>query len=163
MRSLRVSLPPQLRFDISHLEELCSRYDALGGSCPESSKIGTARALTGLLDKPLRGAIYIAQPSGSGQPDLWFDLRAMGVGLRLRSQASIRDGRLVTQLRQLPDMPLSALTMRLGGDGRQFVSLSGGPCRHGQPRRFESKIRAEGQNGSRRSMRLPVDVKARCR
>jgi len=163
LRSLKVALPPQLRFDISEVKELCSRYDALAGDCPASSKVGTAKALTGLLDEPLRGAIHLAQPAGRGQPDLWFSLRAMGIDVQLQSRTSIRDGRLITQLQRLPDMPLSALTMRLGSSGRQVISLTGGLCRHGHPRRLESSVRVTGQNGSRRGMRLPVAVRARCR
>jgi hypothetical protein len=162
LRSMRITLPAPLRFDVSRLDQLCSRYDALAGDCPPGSQVGTARAQTELLGTPLRGRVYVALPSGKGQPDLWFSLGAMGVRLALRARTSIDDGRLVTNLEGLPDMPLSSLAIRFRGGKSGALALRGGPCRHGLPRRFESAVEAVGQNGSRRTMRLPVGVKARC-
>lgn len=163
LRSMRTALPGQLRFDISRLEQICSRYDALAGSCPSGSAVGTARARTELLDQPLRGKVYVAQPAGKGQPDLLFSLGAMGVRVELRARTAIDDGQLVTALQRLPDMPLSSLALSIGGGKSRVLALRGGPCRDGLPRHFEAAVRSEGQDGSRRSLRLPVDVKARCR
>ena len=162
LRSLKIALPAPLRFDVSGLDQICSRYDALSGSCPPGSQVGVAMVRTDLLEGPLRGGIYATQPSGKGQPDLWFSLEAMGVRLDLLARASTHEGRLITNLQRLPDMPLSSLAIRLGGKSGAF-SLRGGPCRHGLPRRLGFAVQAEGQNGGRRTTRLPVDVKARCR
>ncbi len=163
LRAMRLGLPDQLRFDVSGLDQICSRYDAQAGECPPGSKVGAARARTALLDEPLRGGIYVVQPAGKGQPDLWFSLGGSGVRLGMRSQTAIRDGQLVTNLRGLPDMPLTSLAIRLGGGESEALELAGGLCRHGKPRRLGSTIDVEGQNGTRRTLRLPVHVKARCR
>jgi hypothetical protein len=163
LRAMKLSLPKALRFDASGLGEICSRRDAAHGDCGEGARVGVTSARTSLLSQPLRGSIYVVQPPGQGQPDLWLDLSAMGVRVELRVRTAARHGHLASDLVGLPDMPLSALTMRLTGGEEGVFVLATGSCDHGRPRQLTSIVEAAGQNGARRRLRLPIEAKTPCR
>jgi hypothetical protein len=163
LRAMKLSLPKALRFDVSGLEEICSRRDAIEGACGEGARVGTTTARTALLSQPLRGSIYVVQPSGRGQPDLWLDLVAMGVHFELRGQSAVRHGHLTTDFLGLPDMPLSTLAMRLAGGEEGVFSLAVGSCSHGRPRQFGSTVDATGQDGARRRLNPSIKATRPCR
>jgi hypothetical protein len=117
LRSLAISLPQALKLNIGSLKEICSRPDARRGLCPPGSKVGTSRARTSLLDKPLEGSVYVVQPRDDGEPDLWVALSGGGLELAIRGTTANEDGRFVTKLAGLPDMPLSDFALRLGRPG----------------------------------------------
>jgi hypothetical protein len=163
MRAMKIALPEGLGFGIGGLEQICSIPDAAAGDCPAGARVGTAIARTSLLSKPLKGTIYIVQPSDNGLPDLGISLSALGTDLSFSGQTELEDGHIVTKLVGLPDMPLSSFTMRLqGGDDGAF-GLEIGLCKGGKPRRLESLLFATGQDGSRRRSRIPIETNARCR
>jgi hypothetical protein len=161
MRTLRVSFPPILRFQVGDLKEICSRPDAAAGACPDGSRVGTASARTPLLGQPLEGSVYIVQPSDAGQPDLGLSLAANGVHFDLRGHTSNRHGHFVTTLAGLPDIALSSIAMRLGGGGSDAFSLGSTSCVDGHRRLPVAAIRAEAQNGDRWSRQLPIGTKAK--
>lgn len=163
LRSLAISLPPALNLNIGALKEICSRPDARRGLCPPGSKVGTSRARTPLLDEPLNGSIYVVQPRGNGEPDLWVALAGGGVELTIRGTGSSDHGRFVTRLAGLPDIPLSKFTMRLGAPGDHLLSLDANPCARGQAHRFGADVLATAQNGSRQSSRLDIAAGSHCR
>ena len=162
LRGLKFSLPSALKFSVAGLKEICSHQDATEGACSSDSRVGTATARTSMLNEPLNGSVYIAQPIDDGPPDLWVSLAVMGVHVDMKAETFNRNGRSFTRLSGLPDMPLSALTMRLGGDGNRVLSLGVSPCLRGRPRRLVSAIDAEGQNGARRTFHPRISTKARC-
>lgn len=161
LRAMKVALPSGLGFGIAGLDEICSRPDAAAGTCPAGARVGAAVARTPLLSKPLKGAIYIVQPRGHGQPDLGISLTALGTNLNFSGRTGSEDGHLVTKLVGLPDMPLSSFTMRLSGGGA--FSLETGLCSRGRPRRLDVLLLATGQDGSERRSRAPIETNARCR
>jgi hypothetical protein len=163
LRSLALSLPPALNLNIGALREICSRPDARRGLCPPDSKVGTSRARTPLLDEPLVGSIYVVQPRGNGEPDLWVALAAGGVELTIRGTGGSDHGRFVSRLAGLPDIPLSSFAMRLGAPGDRLLSLDANPCAHGQAQRFEADVLATAQNGSRHSSGLDIAAGSHCR
>jgi hypothetical protein len=162
MRSLAVSLPPALKLNVTKLKEICSRADARRGLCPTSSKVGTSRARTPLLKGPLTGSVYVVQPSGDGEPDLWVALSGAGVELSIRGTSSSEHGRFTTRLAGLPDMPLSNFTMRLGAADDGLLSLQVGPCAGGRPRRLDTELLLGGQDGARRDSTVPIATGAHC-
>ncbi len=163
LRGMEMSLPPGLKFAVAGVKEICSRPDAIDGTCPSGSRVGSARARSSLLSKPLSGSLYIAQPSGNGPPDMWASLTALGVQMNFKGQTSARDGHFVTKLSGLPDMPLSEFTMQLGGSKTPIFSLARGPCSHGRPRPFVPTIELEGQDGARLTSHPAIGgVRARC-
>jgi hypothetical protein len=154
LRALRISLPAALRFRLSGLGELCPRRDAHDGLCTARARVGTALARTPLLDRELRGSVYVVQPAGDGLPDLWVSVAAAGMRMSLQGRTSQRDGRFVANLTGLPDMPLSSFSMRLRGGGKGALSLAVAPCGDGGARSLASPVVAKGQNGAVRKLRL---------
>jgi hypothetical protein len=163
MRAMKMTLPKGLGFGLGGIKAICSRLDAARGACPAGSQMGTAFARTPLLSSPLKGAIYVVQPSGSGLPDLGIGLSALGTRLILSGRTESEHGHFVTKLVGLPDMPISNFTMRIqGGEGGAF-SLQTDVCRQGRPRRFDSTLAAVGQDDSKRRLLVPLETNARCR
>jgi len=162
LRAMKVSLPKALKFGIGGLRELCSRSDALGGFCPSDSQVGTVRAKTSLLSKPMTGRIYVVQPAGDGLPEMWLRMTTMGVQVNGQSTTTMQDGHLVTNFVGLPDMPLSSLAMRLEGGKGGLLSLGAAPCSHGHARPLVVSAAISAQNGARRALRLPIETGAGC-
>jgi hypothetical protein len=164
LRGLTLSLPPVLSFGIGALKEICSRHDAIEADCPSGSRAGAATARTPLLNKPLSGSVYMVQPkSGKGTPEMWVSVGALGVQMNLKNRTFTTDnGHFVTKMSGLPDLPLSAFTMRLGGAGTRIFSLAVSPCKGEQPRRLASDVTAKGQDGARRSFQSRIQAKPRC-
>lgn len=162
LRSLTISLPPVLKLSIGSLKEICSRSDARRGLCPPGAKVGTARARTSLFGKPLDGSVYVVQPGDDGEPDLWVVLGNGEFELSIHGRTASEDGRFVTKLAGLPDLPLSSFTMRLGSADKSLLSLNVDPCAGDRARRLEAEFRAAGQDGARRSSRLPIATAANC-
>ena len=163
LRSLFVSMPPALKLGIGKLKELCSRPDARRNLCSPGTKIGTARAHTPLLGKKaLTGAIYIVQPRGDGEPDIWVALSGGGVNISIRGTTENEHGRFATRMAGLPDVPLSDFTMRLGSPGNSLLSLDANPCARGRAHRLEAELRAGGQNGAKHSSQVAIASGASC-
>jgi hypothetical protein len=160
LRSLALTLPPALKLNLGGLKEICSRTDARRGLCPPGSKVGTSSARTPLLDGPLEGSIYVVQPRGDGEPDLWVVLGGDGVAVSIRGTSTNDHGRFVARLAGLPDMPFSSFTMRLGSPGDDLLALDRNPCVHHLP---EAGVRAFGQNGIRRDSELAIATSSGCR
>lgn len=89
LRTMRLSLPPAFEFASGGVAEICSHYDAARGDCPGGSRIGSATARIPLLKKPLSGAIYVAQPLGDGQPDIWTHFSGEGVQVNMKGTSSV--------------------------------------------------------------------------
>lgn len=163
LRAMKIVLPRGLGFGVAGLRQICSRPDAAAGACPAGARVGAAVARTSLLSRPLKGAIYIVQPPDNGLPDLGISLAALGTHLNFSGQTGFEDGRLVTKLVDLPDMPISRFTMRLGGGSDGAFTLETGLCDGGRPRRLDASLLAVGQDRSKRRSRVPIATHARCR
>lgn len=151
LRGVDILLPRALGFDSSGLSAICSLRDAGRGECPVRSRVGSARARSRLLDRPLRGSVYIAQPPGSGLPDLWTVLAGDDVRLFVRSRVAVVDGRARARLIGLPDVPLSSLELRLTGGEHGLFSLTK-PC----VKQHRSSAVLEGHDGAVRIARPPI-------
>lgn len=162
LRDVSIALPRLLKFSSAQLREICSRRDASSGSCGPRAQVGTAQATTPLLNQKLRGSIFIVQPKGDGLPDLQIGLAAAGVELDLMSKSYRKNGRFVTKMTGLPDLPLSTVTMHLPPGRGSILSLRAGLCRNGKPRPLDAPIGASGQNGAYRQSSLSMTSEARC-
>ncbi len=93
-------------------------------ACPDSSVAGTVEARTPATPRPMRGRIFLGESHGSDRFRLL--IWATGPGLQLKTVATLRpdpvSGRLVTNMTDLPEIPLEAL--KLGFDGGEGALLA---------------------------------------
>jgi hypothetical protein len=99
------------------------------GHCPDSSKLGTVEVLTPLLEVPLKGAVYLAQPQcgGQGQPEcseasatngelfgLYLEVEGQGAIVKLAGTVSANPstGQLSTTFDNNPQLPFSELKLK---------------------------------------------------
>jgi hypothetical protein len=160
LRGLKMSLPAALGFSSGGVEEICARIDAIAGRCPAKSRIGSAAAATSLLAEPLRGSIFVAQPKGSGLPDIWVLLSGGGIEVNLKGSGVSHDGRFSLDLGGLPDIPLSSFSLKLQPGGA--ISLAAPVCRGDRARRFAAPVTIAGQNAAHRTLGVPIRTGAHC-
>jgi hypothetical protein len=161
LRMAGISLPRLLKFDPTGLSEICARGQALAGNCPRGSRIGSGYARTSLLDRPLKGGVYLVQPRGSGSPDLWTAVEADGLRVDLRAETAIENGRVQTRLVGLPDFPMTSFAMRLAGGKHGIFELRESPCGE-RARELGVPLTVRGQNGARHGSRAGLAVPVDC-
>jgi hypothetical protein len=114
------------------------------GHCPTKSKVGEAEVVTPLLTEPLKGSVYVAQPScgGPGQPEcteeaaetgglfaLYLDVgsEASGVHIKLKGRVEVggsgkrnglQPGQIRTTFANAPQQPFSELKLKFNGGAR---------------------------------------------
>ncbi len=110
-------LPNATFLDQSHIKTVCTRVQLAANECPKQSIYGNAKAVSPLLDKPLKGPVYLTS-SDNKLPDLLVDLNGQ-VNVRLRGVISSVHGRLKTVFANTPDVAVSKfiLTMKGGDQG----------------------------------------------
>lgn len=161
LKRFKVKFPRILKFHNAGIKEICARGDALEGLCGAAARVGTAVADSPLLSEPLRGPVYLVQPKGGGFPDLWSAVEGAGVKLQLKSESSGKGSNLVTEVLEIPDLPLSSFSMRINGRGEKgaLFSLGGDPC-GASPRDLATPVQFEGHDGAYRTMN--VRLKTQC-
>ena len=131
-----VALPEGVGISLSAADGLQACTEAQAGlgsqaavSCPDASKIGTVEIHTPLLANPLQGAVYLATPSENpyGSP-LAVYISAVdpvpGVTMKLAGEieANQLTGQLTIVLREMPQLPISALELHFFGGERALLS-----------------------------------------
>lgn len=117
LRRAAFILPRATILDQSHIKTICTRVQLAANECPKNSIYGHAKATTPLLDKPLKGPVYLTS-SNHTLPDLLVNLRGQ-VPIRLRGVISSVHGRLKTVFNNTPDVAVNkfVLTMKGGNKG----------------------------------------------
>lgn len=162
LRAMSVSFPKILDFNFSAVKEICARRAAIEGDCSDRSRVGVATARTPMLDEPLRGSMHVVQPKDDGLPDIWLSVASKGLNVDLVGETSLRDGRFKMELDGLPDLPMSAFSMRAPRGEEGLFSLGAGLCAEGRPRRLAIPVALDGQNGSHRDLRARIKARPRC-
>jgi hypothetical protein len=141
LRQMFVALPAGELLDSRHVRGVCPRKRYAEGTCPPDSVYGSARVWSPLLDRPLRGPVFL-RSSSHRLPDL---VVALTGELRIDLVAGLEahEGRLGVGFGSLPDLPLTKLRLRLDGGPRGLFVNSGSLCRPG-PR---ARVTMAGQNG----------------
>ncbi|MDQ3725710.1 MAG: hypothetical protein M3335_07470, partial [Actinomycetota bacterium] len=99
-----LTMPRSLFLDQSHIGTVCTRPQLAAHNCPKASVYGKGWAKSPLLDKPLKGKVYLVS-SDNELPDLLVDLRGQ-VDIHLRGVISSSRGGLKTVFRNVPDVPV---------------------------------------------------------
>jgi hypothetical protein len=109
------------------------------GHCPDSSRVGDVEVTTPLLEEPLKGHVYVAQPScgGAGQPEctsasaedgelygIYMELAGSGVIVKLHGKVSVNSqtGQITTTFTENPQLPFEELKLKLYGGQRASLA-----------------------------------------
>jgi hypothetical protein len=119
---------------------------ATGEGCPETARIGSAEAVTPLLERPVEGTIYVATPDDPATPTpgaenpfdapyaLYLVLRDPDRGVLLtipiRLEVDPRDGRLTATAAALPPVPFTHLALHFNSGPRAPLSTPPGCGAH---------------------------------
>ncbi len=147
-KRVSVALPKGELLDNNHLGTPCTRIQFAADACPATSILGTARAKTPLLDKPLEGNVYL-RTGANKLPDLAVDLRGQIDILLLGKIDTIKGGSLRTTFESAPDAPVEEFELHLAGGKKGLLQNSKGIC----GRKLRATVKMVGQNAAHHDAR----------
>jgi hypothetical protein len=172
IRQAAVTLPKSLALDPDNAQALCEYAEAIkvDPNCPRTSIVGSAKAVTPILDEALKGPVYFAKnvrTSSSGRairtlPMLVIPLRGGGVKLNLRGTTAVSPkSRLVTTFATVPDAPVSRFDLKIKGGKRGILVASHSVCKRSRV----ARLALEGHNGKplRKGLKLPAACRKQAR
>jgi hypothetical protein len=141
LKQVKVTLPPSLALNTKNSNEpgaLCEPSQAAARSCPESTRIGWAEAVTPALHEPLKGPIYFVrgERTVNGRtvatlPGLYIKLDGEGVPLDLRATSSVTSSRpqqLEATFSDIPDAPVERFRISLKSGAGAVLQTANGVC-----------------------------------
>jgi hypothetical protein len=156
LKKVRVALPLSLALDPENANGLCEFVDGskVTPTCPAASIVGTATAVTPILDEPLTGPVYfvknIRKDPKSGReiktlPKLVIPMVGQnGLKLTLTGTSNVENNRLVTTFENVPDAPVSSFKLDIiGGKGGILTVSDADICKSTQI----AKQQIDGHNG----------------
>lgn len=142
-----ISLPRSEFLDQAHIRTVCTRVQFHAGVCPKGSVYGHAKAFSPLLDRPLKGLVYL-RSSSNLLPDLVIALKGQ---IEVNSVARIdsRRGGIRTTFHTVPDVPIAKVVVDMQGGKKGLLVNSRNLCKaHG---RAVTELRAH--SGRRTTLR----------
>ena len=152
-----VILPSSEFIDQSHINNPCTRVQFNENACPPSSILGTARAITPLLDQPLEGPIYFRSNGGERElPDIVADLHGqIHITLVGFIDSVQKKGTEISRVRvrfqNVPDAPVTKFTTSFFGGKKSLIENHVNLCQG----THRAKLVFKAQNG-RVSRQSPV-------
>jgi hypothetical protein len=133
------------------LQNACTeaQFAKNAADCPPDSFVGTATAVTPVLDVPLTGPAIFVSHGGEAFPDLDLVLQGEGVEILLTGRTDIKGDTTYSKFETVPDAPISSFDLSLP-EGPHSALASGLPTNDkslcGQSLEMPTMI--EGQNGA---------------
>lgn len=132
LRLAKVSLPLSMALDPETSQIVCSLQAAAAINCPANTIVGTAKAVTPVLEHPLSGKVFLVQGvrTRAGRqirtlPTLLVPLRgADNVEINLRAQTSVERDKLVTTFPTIPDAPVSDFELTINGGAKGILVVT---------------------------------------
>lgn len=170
----KVTLPLSIALDPNNSQHVCSPLAAFNDSCPSKTLIGSARATTPLLSRPLTGKVYLVQgikctsgqpptlqgvcPSGQAIhtfPALLVALRGQSM-IDLHAQTTVVHNKfLVTTFSNLPDLPDSSFQLKINGGKRGILVVTGNKSLCKSKRQVAGTV-FTGKNGATQNRKLKI-------
>jgi hypothetical protein len=146
-------LPRSLILDQGNLSKVCTRVQYAAGKCPKKSIYGHARAFSRLLDRPLKGPVYL-RSSDNVLPDLVASMRGQ-VNIELTSRTDSVRGRIRNIFDIVPDVPVSKFILTMRGGRKGLLVNSRNQCQR-KKRVQRANLRFKAQNGKKRNMKVKL-------
>ncbi|HEY3019732.1 MAG TPA: hypothetical protein VGJ32_06045, partial [Solirubrobacteraceae bacterium] len=127
IRKSVVTLPTGLSVNLLGLQSVCEPDQAVAGTCPDSTRIGSAQASSPLLPAPLAGPVFVVRNPGGTFPKLSVALHGV-FDLRLEASTAVDRGRLVTTLDNLPVAPVSRFQLDIDGGPKGLLTVEKNLC-----------------------------------
>jgi len=124
LKRAEVTIPQFMEPNLAAIGNACGRAQAAAGTCPPSSRVGTATIDSPLQARPVRGPTYIALNSASPIPGLILMLPPP-VGLRLDANVTIDAAGVHNVFPSNPDLPVRSFRL-------DFNSGPGAPLKLGR-------------------------------
>jgi hypothetical protein len=136
IRRVEVTLPEGMTANPSLAEglEVCSEADLAdetidsepGEGCPEASKIGTITVESPLVDQPVQGSLYQAEPYANLADDaliaFYIVLKNPELGIIVKQTAEVEPdpetGQLISVTEDIPQLPFSSFRLKFREGGR---------------------------------------------
>ena len=147
-----VTMPHSIELDSAHIKGPCTRVQYAAHACPRSSILGTAKAESPLIGKPLEGPVYL-RSSSHELPDIVVDLRGQ-IEIELDGRIDSVHGRLRTSFESVPDVPVTKFTLMLAGGRKGLLVNSTNLCAGVQ----RAAVKMVGQNGARTKRRQGLQI-----
>jgi len=138
-----LTLPHSLFLDQSHIRTICTRPQLASQTCPKGAVYGQAEAKSPLLDKKLKGPVYLVA-SDDPLPNLVADLRGQ-VRIQLRGVISSKRGGLKTVFPETPDVPVKKFILNMKGGNKSLIVNSENLCAKQQ----KAVLNIKAQNGKK--------------
>jgi hypothetical protein len=135
------TLPKTTILDQSNIKTICTRVQLSENKCPKGSVYGHAKAVSPLLEGPLKGPVYLTSSSNE-LPDLLVNLNGQ-VNIRLRGVISSKGGKLKTTFRKVPDAAVKKFTLEMNGGKKGLLINTTSLCKTKQ----FAKLNLKAQNG----------------
>jgi len=152
----QVTLPRSEFLEQAHIRTVCTRVQfnagqGNGAECPKASIYGRAKAISPLLDEPLKGPVFL-RSSDNELPDLVAALHSSKVDIDLDGRIDSLNGRIRNTFESVPDAPVTKLVLEMQGGEKGLIVNSTNICR-GKHRAIADFT---GQNGRHSLLRPPV-------
>jgi hypothetical protein len=136
LQSAEVTLPKSEFIDQGHLNNVCTRAQfAEGGGggerCPSGSIYGQATAISPILGYALSGNVYLRSDPARELPDLVLALHgppSQPVAVEAVGLIDSVHGGIRTSFLNAPDVPVSKVTLKMGGGKKSLIENSTNIC-----------------------------------